>query len=99
MRMTPRVAGFRSEYQAGLRLEYMAGFVGIRMPARERASRLFSRMSRNARRLDDRISLTPNRARTLRWPSPWNGLSSRTTRIACSNAASGKGSNRIEALS
>jgi len=30
MRMTPRVAGFKSEYPAGLRLECMAGFVGIR---------------------------------------------------------------------
>ncbi|KPH80871.1 hypothetical protein AE618_11250 [Bosea vaviloviae] len=28
--MTPRVAGFKSEYPAGLRLECMAGFVGIR---------------------------------------------------------------------
>lgn len=30
MRMTPRVAGFKSEDPAGLRLECMAGFVGIR---------------------------------------------------------------------
>ena len=30
MRMTPRVAGFKSERPAGLRLECMAGFVGIR---------------------------------------------------------------------
>ena len=34
MRMTPRVAGFKSEDPAGLRLECMAGFVGIRMLGR-----------------------------------------------------------------
>jgi hypothetical protein len=31
MRLTPRVAGFRSEYPAGFKLECMAGFVGTRM--------------------------------------------------------------------
>lgn len=37
MRMTPRVADFRSEYPAGFELECMAGFVGIRiMAVRER---------------------------------------------------------------
>lgn len=30
MRLTPRVAGFRSEYPAGFKLECMAGFVGTR---------------------------------------------------------------------
>jgi hypothetical protein len=34
MRMTPRVAGFRSEYPAGFILECMAGFVGTRKLAR-----------------------------------------------------------------
>jgi hypothetical protein len=33
MRLTPRVAGFRSEYPAGFKLECMAGFVGTRMEA------------------------------------------------------------------
>jgi hypothetical protein len=28
--LTPRVAGFRSEYPAGFKLECMAGFVGTR---------------------------------------------------------------------
>jgi hypothetical protein len=32
MRLTPRVAGFRSEYPAGFKLECMAGFVGTRIP-------------------------------------------------------------------
>src|SRR5258708_39347050 len=32
MRLTPRVAGFRSEYPAGFKLECMAGFVGTRFP-------------------------------------------------------------------
>ena len=31
MRLTPRVAGFRSEYPAGFKLECMAGFVGTRI--------------------------------------------------------------------
>ena len=30
MRLTPRVAGFRSEYPAGFKLECMVGFVGTR---------------------------------------------------------------------
>lgn len=30
MRLTPTVAGFRSEYPAGFKLECMAGFVGTR---------------------------------------------------------------------
>ena len=30
MRLTPRVAGYRSEYPAGFKLECMAGFVGTR---------------------------------------------------------------------
>jgi len=30
MRLTPSVAGFRSEYPAGFKLECMAGFVGTR---------------------------------------------------------------------
>jgi hypothetical protein len=30
MRLTPRVAGFPSEYPAGFKLECMAGFVGTR---------------------------------------------------------------------
>src|ERR1700737_3430388 len=30
MRLTPRVAGFRSEYPAGFKLECMGGFVGTR---------------------------------------------------------------------
>lgn len=30
MRLTPRVAGFGSEYPAGFKLECMAGFVGTR---------------------------------------------------------------------
>jgi hypothetical protein len=30
MRLTPRVAGFRSEHPAGFKLECMAGFVGTR---------------------------------------------------------------------
>ena len=30
MRLTPRVAGFRSEYPAGFKLECMAGFIGTR---------------------------------------------------------------------
>lgn len=34
MRMTPRVAGFRSEYPTGFELECMAGFVGIRSDTR-----------------------------------------------------------------
>jgi hypothetical protein len=33
MRLTPRVAGFRSEYPAGFKLECMAGFVGTRIIA------------------------------------------------------------------
>jgi len=33
MRLTPRVAGFRSEYPAGFKLECMAGFVGTRNDA------------------------------------------------------------------
>ena len=35
MRLTPRVAGFRSEYPAGFKLECMAGFVGTRNEAIE----------------------------------------------------------------
>jgi hypothetical protein len=31
MRLTPRVAGFRSEHPAGFKLECMAGFVGTRI--------------------------------------------------------------------
>ena len=34
MRLTPRVAGFRSEYPAGFKLECMAGFVGTRIQRR-----------------------------------------------------------------
>ena len=33
MRLTPRVAGFRSEYPAGFKLECMAGFIGTRSDA------------------------------------------------------------------
>jgi len=33
MRLTPSVAGFRSEYPAGFKLECMAGFVGTRIGA------------------------------------------------------------------
>jgi hypothetical protein len=33
MRLTPRVAGFRSEHPAGFKLECMAGFVGTRTEA------------------------------------------------------------------
>ncbi|WP_354264702.1 hypothetical protein [Bradyrhizobium sp. GM2.2] len=36
MRLTPRVAGFRSEYPAGFKLECMAGFVGTRTRAYQR---------------------------------------------------------------
>ena len=32
-----------------------------------------------------------NRAQTLRWPSPWNGLPARTARIASTSAVSGIG--------
>jgi glycosyltransferase involved in cell wall biosynthesis len=35
MRLTPRVAGFRSEYPAGFKLECMAGFVGTRNAAKQ----------------------------------------------------------------
>jgi len=38
MRLTPRVAGFRSEYPAGFKLECMAGFVGTRTRHVEAAS-------------------------------------------------------------
>ena len=37
MRLTPRVAGFRSEYPAGFKLECMAGFVGTRIIQASRA--------------------------------------------------------------
>ena len=36
MRLTPRVAGFRSEHPAGFKLECMAGFVGTRNPHQRR---------------------------------------------------------------
>lgn len=38
MRLTPRVAGFRSEYPAGFKLECMAGFIGTRIRAHQHAA-------------------------------------------------------------
>jgi len=39
MRLTPRVAGFRSEYPAGFKLECMAGFIGTRKHLRIRTDK------------------------------------------------------------
>ena len=39
MRLTPRVAGFRSEYPAGFKLECMAGFVGTRKKLKQQSGR------------------------------------------------------------
>jgi site-specific DNA recombinase len=41
MRLTPRVAGFRSEYPAGFKLECMAGFVGTRIGLKGTMNALF----------------------------------------------------------
>ena len=60
-------------------------------PTREGASSPCSRISRKTRRLEVRTPAMRNRAQTLRWPSPWNGLPERTARIASTSAASGIG--------
>ena len=58
------------------------GARAARRPAREGASRSFSRISRSTRRREVRIPPWRSLAHTLRWPSPWNGLAASTARIA-----------------
>jgi hypothetical protein len=49
MRLTPRVAGFRSEYPAGFKLECMAGFVGTRnIPPAEAEQRYYAMLEQPA---------------------------------------------------
>jgi hypothetical protein len=60
-------------------------------PVREGASRPFSPIRRNTRRLEVRVPPWRNLAHTLRWPSPWNGLAASTARIASRSSASGIG--------
>jgi hypothetical protein len=54
MRSTPRVAGFRSEYPAGFKLECMAGFVGTRSRSeRGRKFRIEKALLLRDRRIND----------------------------------------------
>jgi hypothetical protein len=55
MRLTPRVAGFRSEYPAGFKLECMAGFVGTRRKTDGHCYGVMSSTSNRAVNLTTRI--------------------------------------------
>jgi hypothetical protein len=64
-------------------------FLGPRgEPTLPGASRSFSRINRSTRRNEVRIAQCRNRAQTLRWPSPWNGLAASTARIAAVSSSS-----------
>ena len=64
-------------------------FLGPRgEPTLAGASRSFSRINRSTRRNELRMAQCRNRAQTLRWPSPWNGLAASTARIAAVSASS-----------
>ena len=78
--------------------------VAVRVRARCGDNRVFSRISRRTRlRLTRMVSVTRNRAQTLRCPSPVQGDRSRSLWIAASKASSviaglGLLSNQIEAV-
>ena len=59
------------------------------VPTRVGANRSWARIRRSTRRLEVRTPFMRSRAQTLRWPSPWKGLSVRMARIRMSSAASG----------
>ena len=66
MRLTPRVAGFRSEYPAGFKLECMAGFVGTRkLRGRAVSPRQLNRMGHHTLR-ENQTPRTVNQSSSAR---------------------------------